>query len=68
MNRFSLKKMTEIKKMLILFISLMILFISSCKKNENETKISSNGDSESHNMGQNCMSCHVSGEKGEGWF
>ena len=49
-------------------ITFLILIISSCKKVKSETKISSNNSSESHNMGQNCMNCHVSGGKGEGWF
>lgn len=33
-----------------------------------ETKMSSYSSSESHNMGKNCMGCHVSGGQGEGWF
>ncbi|MFA7272882.1 MAG: hypothetical protein WC044_03390 [Crocinitomicaceae bacterium] len=49
-----------------LFVS--ILLLSSCNKGKNETKISSHGSSESHNMGQDCMSCHVKKGKGEGWF
>ncbi|MFC1619866.1 hypothetical protein ACFL45_07965 [Candidatus Neomarinimicrobiota bacterium] len=36
--------------------------------NGNETVISSYGDTESHRAGNNCMSCHVSGGSGEGWF
>ncbi len=42
--------------------------ISSCKKEENETKISSHNSDESHNAGQNCMNCHRSGGEGEGNF
>ena len=58
---------------LLFFMSISVILIESCKKkedegNENETKISSFGDTESHNMGQNCMSCHKSGGTGEGWF
>ncbi|MFC1547068.1 hypothetical protein ACFL5M_00945 [Candidatus Neomarinimicrobiota bacterium] len=34
----------------------------------NETVISSFGDTESHRAGNDCMSCHVSGGSGEGWF
>ena len=46
-----------------------MLFFASCEKNENnETKISSYNETESHNMGQNCMSCHKQGGSGEGWF
>lgn len=50
-------------------IALAFTVISSCEKeNKNETKISSYNDLESHNMGQNCMSCHKQGGAGEGWF
>lgn len=42
-------------------------FLQSCEKG-NETKISSFSSKESHNMGQNCMTCHSSGGEGEGWF
>ena len=59
----------------ILIISIltvgMLISFSSCKKDENEeneTNISSNYDNESHNIGENCMNCHISGGSGEGWF
>ncbi len=43
--------------------------LASCEKNKNnETKISAYNETESHNMGQNCMSCHLQGGSGEGWF
>jgi mono/diheme cytochrome c family protein len=45
-----------------------VLAFQSCEKEENDTKISSNNSDESHKSGQNCMSCHVSGGSGEGWF
>ncbi len=45
-----------------------ILFTACEKENENETKISRNNSTESHNLGQNCMNCHESGGDGEGWF
>jgi cytochrome c553 len=45
-----------------------ILFSACENENENETKISQNNTDESHNLGQNCMNCHVSGGDGEGWF
>ncbi len=35
-----------------------------CKENN----ISATGGNKSHNMGQNCMHCHVSGGEGEGCF
>lgn len=44
---------------------------NSCEKDENEaneTKISTYQSTKSHNNGQNCMTCHVSGGEGEGWF
>ena len=35
---------------------------------ENETVISSFGETESHNEGEDCMLCHRDGGGGEGWF
>lgn len=60
-------------KKTIIFTSLVGVFalsiFASCGKNKNnETKISAYNDTESHNMGQNCMSCHLQGGSGEGWF
>jgi len=63
------------KKLLIL-TTLILLFLSSqsCKKDEigkkteNESKISLHNSMESHNNGQDCVSCHISGGTGEGWF
>ncbi|MEQ1734330.1 MAG: hypothetical protein ABL940_11705 [Bacteroidia bacterium] len=62
-------------------ITMGIIVIVSCKKEgknsssvdanetgKNETKYSSTNSKESHNMGQNCMSCHKQGGAGEGWF
>ena len=51
----------------VIFIS-SLLFLFSCKKNEKATNISSYNETESHNMGQNCMNCHKSGGDGEGIF
>ena len=49
--------------------TLMGYLLQSCEKeNENETKISRFNSDESHKNGQNCMSCHLSGGSGEGWF
>jgi hypothetical protein len=48
-----------------------LLMLTSCEKEgegENETVISYNRNTESHNEGQNCMSCHRQGGEGEGWF
>lgn len=53
----------------LIIILITFILITSCEKeNENETKISQNNTDESHNFGQNCMECHVSGGSGEGWF
>lgn len=46
----------------------MICSLQACNKNGNVTNISSTGGNKSHNMGENCMNCHKSGGKGEGWF
>lgn len=48
--------------------SLIIFVVFSCNKDNNSTNISATGSKKSHNVGQNCMSCHISGGKGEGWF
>jgi len=56
------------------FIVLTLIYLGaftiiSCEKEGgNETKISSNNSNQSHNNGQNCMTCHTSGGSGEGWF
>lgn len=58
------KTLTSIGLLSAIVISSMVF---SCKHGS-ETKISSHGDDESHNAGENCMSCHKIGGKGEGWF
>jgi hypothetical protein len=47
-----------------------LLMLTGCENEneENETVISSYGDTESHRTGNNCMSCHTSGGSGEGRF
>ncbi|MEZ5199362.1 MAG: hypothetical protein R2764_24160 [Bacteroidales bacterium] len=52
----------------VLFI--LAAVIVSCDKgsNGNETLISRHSENESHKDGQDCMSCHQSGGRGEGWF
>jgi hypothetical protein len=53
----------------IVIFSLIVAAYSSCEKiSGNETNISSYGDSESHNMGKNCMDCHKKGGNGKGRF
>ncbi|MFM9944600.1 MAG: hypothetical protein ACKVQB_05145 [Bacteroidia bacterium] len=52
-------------------IGIIIFTIVSCSHydmEKAETKISKNGEDESHFNGQNCMNCHSSGGNGEGWF
>ena len=46
-------------------IALLIILIS-CQK-QDETNISTY-NSRSHNMGKDCMDCHVKGGPGKGWF
>lgn len=62
--------MTNLKKCLSVLLSfvLMTLILSGCDENENETMVSGNQGTDSHRMGENCMSCHISGGEGEGWF
>ena len=60
----------KVLTIITMIISTLILF-ESCEKEENEGNEemnSSYNDTESHNMGQNCMSCHIQGGDGEGWF
>jgi cytochrome c553 len=63
----------KVLTIITMVISTLILF-DSCEKEENEenegneTMNSSYNDNESHNMGQNCMNCHIQGGDGEGWF
>ena len=59
--------MSKLKITALCFTAALFLVIQSCNK-RNETKISAAGGTKSHNMGQNCMNCHVSGGRGEGWF
>jgi hypothetical protein len=52
-------------------LSTVLLLGTSCsKENESsgETKISATNGNKSHNAGENCMTCHVSGGQGEGQF
>ncbi|MBF0353443.1 MAG: hypothetical protein HQM11_20620 [SAR324 cluster bacterium] len=41
---------------------------SESSDDSGESKVSTNGLKKSHNTGQNCLGCHVSGGKGEGIF
>ncbi len=53
---------------LLVLSALSFTVVSSCKKEGDETKISSHNSDESHHEGQNCLSCHKSGGEGEGHF
>lgn len=56
---------------MVFAITLATIFVSCEKEDENgenETMVSKFNETESHNAGQNCMSCHKSGSNGEGWF
>ena len=59
-------------KLFIFYLAAFVVMFNFCKKDDsnsgNETKTSANFNTESHNMGQNCMNCHTQGGSGEGWF
>jgi len=50
-----------------LLLIIVVLLIQSCSRDK-ATNISAYNDTESHNMGQNCMNCHKPGGKGKGAF
>lgn len=58
--------------LLAFFLGAGIVIVSSCKHSngdcKGEIKNSSTNESESHNMGKNCLGCHYSGGQGEGCF
>jgi hypothetical protein len=55
------------KKAIFFTLILLCLLISfSCQK-QNQSNISAH-DRHSHNMGKNCMDCHVKDGPGRGWF
>ena len=64
---------TKASTSLAFILSIMFVLIS-CENednddySENEVKISTFNDDDSHKNGQNCMNCHSSGGSGEGWF
>ena len=63
---------------LMMILVTAVLMVTACKKEDDdngdddgdasEEKISMHNGKESHNAGKNCMTCHVSGGSGEGWF
>ena len=57
---------------LVLLVIPVILFVNTACDDKNtkctESNISANFENESHNNGQNCVSCHKSGGEGKGCF
>lgn len=60
----------RISAIAILFTAMFAFTFQACNHADegNKKMVSKNFESESHNMGQNCMNCHKSGGEGEGWF
>ena len=67
------------KMNLVRFIPLIIMMMVACteksddqtkdnNEGKNVTKISTHNDTNSHRVGEDCISCHASGETGIGWF
>lgn len=67
------------KMNLVRFIPLIIMMMVACteksddqtkdnNEGKNVTKISTHNDTNSHRVGEDCISCHASGETGKGWF
>ena len=59
------------RKLLIILSSFVVLLSQSCENegiDPEDQLISLFGSTESHNAGKACISCHVSGGDGEGWF
>ena len=54
------------RKVCILSYMFLLTYMISCQK-QDETNISSYNN-RSHNMGKNCMVCHVKKGPGKGWF
>lgn len=55
---------------LIVFLSMLFVVFTSCDKdsNGNKTLSSQHNNDKSHKNSQDCMSCHQSGGRGDGWF
>ena len=74
-SRFQTKAIKQyfMKNRKMIFLLGLIIscgFISCEKEDDGENKDMSSryNENESHNAGQNCMSCHKSGSHAEGWF
>jgi len=59
--------MSFVLRGLALSVFCLTIVFASCKHTD-ETNISAHNDTESHNMGKNCMHCHKVGGDGKGWF
>jgi hypothetical protein len=62
-------KITSILTVLFFVVGISVS-LPSCKKDGDcsVSNISSNGSDDSHNFGQNCLTCHKSGGEGKGCF
>ncbi len=61
---------TRLSKWVFLF-ALSVVFLFGCDSEgseDDELMVSRFGDTESHNAGENCMTCHRTGGRGEGVF
>lgn len=54
--------------LIIAIFTAFTVFIACNHAKEGETNNSAANSTRSHNVGQNCMSCHKKGGEGEGWF
>lgn len=53
---------------IVLFSIFFVLVGCEKDENGNEYLVSENFSEESHNAGEDCMSCHVPGGNADGWF
>ncbi len=53
---------------IIILISIIIFSCERLVRPENDRTISTFDEDESHHFGENCMDCHYSAGRGEGWF
>ncbi len=68
--KIKMKKISSFCVLIILVFSTAQIIIS-CSHYDIGKKVSMTskiGDDESHSNGENCMNCHATGGKGEGWF
>lgn len=58
------------KNQIAIFLFSILFILAACEKEENENDylVSENFSEESHNAGEDCMSCHVPCGNADGWF